>query len=392
MFLRSTSILSAICALLLALGVPATAQSVQITVPVAYLYDVTTRSVLFAKGADDLVPPASLIKLMTAEVVFDALKRGEITPETEYQVTEPAWRKGGAPSRSAAMSAALNSRIAVRDLLQGLIVMSANDAALVLAEGMVKSEDAFTLRMQERAKAIGLTRSQIRNPTGFTHPDQRVSAREMAQIAVHLFNTYPDHMALFAQREFTWNSIRQTNRNPLLAMGIGADGMQTGNLADSGFNLVGSAVQDGRRLIVVVMGADAAEKRSAEARRLLEWGFRNFEQKKLLERGVVLGEAQVTGGVRTQVALGLKDDISFLMPKAVQDTVTTRIVYNGPLRAPVAAGTEMGRLTVLRGTVIALEVPVMTLESVEQGSLRRRALDNLWGWFGSFLPQRAAKS
>jgi serine-type D-Ala-D-Ala carboxypeptidase (penicillin-binding protein 5/6) len=377
---------------LLALGTPAHGQSVQVTVPVAYLYDVATRSVLYAKGADDLVPPASLIKLLTAEVVFDALKRGEITLETEYPVTESAWHKGGAPSRSAAMYAALNSRIAVRDLLQGLVVMSANDAALVLAEGMAKSEEAFVTRMQERAKLIGLSRSTIRNPTGFAHPEQRATAREVAQLGAHLFVTYPEQMALFAQREFTWNAIRQTNRNPLLTQGIGADGMQTGNINETGFNLVGSAMLDGRRLIVVVMGADTAEKRGAEARRLLEWGFRNFEPKKLLERGVVLGEAQVTGGVRAQIAIGLNDDISFLMPKSAQDGITTRITYNGPLRAPVAAGTEIGRLTVLRGSVVALEAPVMTLESVEQGSLRRRVLDNLWGWLGSFLPQRTPKT
>ncbi len=374
-----------------ALGTPLHAQSVQVTVPAAFLYDVTTRSVLFAKGADDLLAPASLIKLLTAEVVFDALKRGEITPETDYPVTESAWRKGGAPSRSAAMYAALNSRIAVRDLLQGLIIMSANDAALVLAEGVAKNEGAFVTRMQERARLIGMSRSTVRNPTGFAHPEQRVTPRELALLAAHLHATYPEQMAVFAQREFTWNSIRQTNRNPLLSQGIGADGMQTGNLTDSGFHLVGSAVQEGRRLILVIMGADAADKRAAEARRLLDWGFRNFEPRKLMERGVTLGEAQVMGGVRAQVALGLKDDISFLMPKSVQDTVTTRITYSGPLRAPVAAGTEIGRLFVLRGAVVALEAPVIALETVEQGSLRRRALDNLWGWFISLLPQRAAK-
>eukprot|EP01036_Dinobryon_divergens_P051870 gene51870-69422_t len=211
---------------------PLLAQSVQVTAPIAYLYDVNTRSPLFEKAADELFPPASIIKLLTAETVFAALKEGRITLQTEYPITEDVWRRGGAPSRGAAMFAPLNSRIAVSDLLQGLIVMSGNDAALALAAGLGGSETAFVALMQERAKAIGLTRSQVRNATGFSHPEQKVSAREMARLALHVIETYPENYPLFGQREFTWNAIRQTNRNPLLAMNIGADGMKTGNIGD----------------------------------------------------------------------------------------------------------------------------------------------------------------
>ncbi len=376
-----------------AAGKDALAQSIQTAAPIAYLYDVNTRSPLFEKAADELFPPASIVKLLTAETVFHALKDGKITPQTEYAITEDVWRRGGAPSRGAAMFAPLNSRIAVSDLLQGLIVMSGNDAALALAAGLAGTEAGFVGRMQERARVIGLTRSQIRNATGFSHPEQKVSAREMAKLALHLIETYPENYALFGQREFTWNAIRQTNRNPLLAMNIGADGMKTGNIGDAGFGLVGSAVQNERRLIVVIMGADTALARAADARKLLEWGFSNFERRKLLEKQIPLTEAKVTGGLATSVPLGLKDDIDLLLPKSALDTVQTRINYLTPLKAPIAEGTEVGRLTVIRsGGAIALDVPVVALTEVPQGSLRKRAFDNSWEWFLNLFRRGSSKA
>jgi serine-type D-Ala-D-Ala carboxypeptidase (penicillin-binding protein 5/6) len=373
-------------------GKSAIAQSVQTAAPIAYLYDVNTRSPLFEKGADELFPPASIVKLLTAETVFAALKEGRITPQTDYPITEDVWRRGGAPSRGAAMFAPLNSRIAVSDLLQGLIVMSANDAALALAAGLGGSEAAFVTRMQERAKAIGLTRSQIRNATGFAHPEQMVSAREMAKLALHIIETYPESYPLFGQREFTWNAIRQTNRNPLLAMNIGADGMKTGNIGDAGFGLVGSAVQNGRRLIVVIMGADSAQTRAADARKLLEWGFSNFERRKLLDKQVPLTEAKVTGGIAPTVTLGLKEDVELLLPKSALDVVQTRIQYLTPLKAPVEKGAEVGRLTVTRAGAMALDVPIIALDEVAQGSLGKRALDNSWEWFLNLFRRGGVKT
>ncbi len=376
----------------LALAPGARAQSIQTAAPVAALYDVGTRSFLFLKGGDQLMPPASLVKLLTAEVVFDALSKGEITLEQELPITENVWRKGGAPSGGAAMYAPLNSRVAVSDLLQGLIVQSGNDAALALAEGIAKTEAAFVLRMQERAKSLGLQRSQFRNPTGFAHPEQRVTAREMALLAAHVITTYPERYPLFGQREFTWNRIRQTNRNPLLAMGIGADGLKTGNIAEAGFNLVGSALQDGRRLIVVIMGAESAVVRAAEARKLLEWGFRNFERRKLLDRATPLTEARVSGGLRRQIGVGLAEDIELLLPKSAADPVAVRITFLSPLKAPIAAGQAVGTLSVMRGDVKAMETPVIALDAAEIGPLWRRAMDNGWEWIAGLFRRGGAKT
>ncbi len=387
-FLQSCflTILMAFCAI-----PSAFAQSIQITSPVAFLYDVGTRSVLFEKAADDLVAPASLVKLLTAETVFDALAKGEITKETEFPITENVWRRGGAPSGGAAMYAPINSRVAVVDLLQGLIVMSGNDAALAFAEGIAGSEQAFVQRMQKRAAILGLKRSQFRNATGFTHAEQRVTAREMAILALHIISNYPELYTLFGQREFTWNKIRQTNRNPLLPMNIGADGLKTGNTAEAGFNLVASAVQNDRRLIAVVLGAESAQVRAADSRKLLEWGFANFERKTLLEKSVPLTEAKVSGGTAGTVNLGLAHDLEALMPRSALDPVTVRITYKGPLKAPIEIGAEVGLLVLLRGKVIALEAPVVALESVPEGSLTKRAWDNAADSVLSLLRRGSAK-
>ena len=365
---------------LLAAAMPVLAQSVQVSAPIAYLLDVGTGGMLFEKKADDPHPPGSVLKLLTAETVFKALQDGEITLEQEFPITEQVWRRGGAPAGSVAMFAPLNSRVSVGNLLQGLIVQSANDAALALAEGIGKGEAGFVTRMQERAKAIGLTRFEARNATGYGHPEQRVSARDAAKLTLHIIQNHPDRFPLFAQREFTWNNIRQTNRNPLLTMNIGADGMMSGMVQDSGFNLVGTAQQAGRRLVVVVFGAENAQARSADARRLLEWGFANFERKKLLEKGVPLADARVSGGTRAELPIGLKDDIELLLPKSAQDNVTVSINHRSPLRAPIAIGDEVGRLQVKRNQAVALDVPVVALEAAEQGSLRKRAWDNSVEW------------
>jgi len=363
----------------------AIAQSVQVSSPIAFLLDVETNGMLFEKKADEAHPPASLVKLLTAETVFHALSKGEATLEQEFPITETVWRRGGAPAGGAAMFAPLNSRVSVSNLMQGLIVQSANDAALALADGIARSEAAFVGRMQERARTIGLKQSQFRNATGYAHPEQRVTARDMAALARHVVETYADRTALFSQRDFTWNNIRQTNRNPLIALNIGADGLTSGNMTDAGFNIVGTAQQDGRRLIVVVMGAESAAARIADARRLLDWGFGNFEKRKLLDKDQALTDAKVSGGTRPEVPLGLKDDIVLLLPKSAQDTVTTTILYRSPVRAPVEVGMPIGRLQVKRNQAVALEVPIVALEASPLGSLPKRAWDNSLDWMGGLI-------
>ncbi|MBE7247646.1 MAG: D-alanyl-D-alanine carboxypeptidase, partial [Actinomycetospora chiangmaiensis] len=211
-----------------ALAAPAQAQSFQTAAPHAILIDADSGSVLFEKAADERFSPASMAKLMTTDIVFEALKSGRLSMDTEFTVTEDAWKRGGAGGGGSSMFAQVNSRIKMSDLLRGLIVQSGNDAAITIAENMAGTEESFAGLMNQRAKEIGLTNSTFRNATGYSAPDQKVTARDMAKLAIHIIDTYPDLYKIFAEKEFTWNKIRQQNRNPLLALDIGADGLKTG--------------------------------------------------------------------------------------------------------------------------------------------------------------------
>ena len=240
-------------------------EAFQTSIPAAILLDPDSDSMLFEKNGDQLVAPASLAKLMTLEYVFNEIKQGRLKLDDTFNISENAWRKGGAPSHGSTMFAAIHSDVKVDDLIHGIIVNSANDACIAIAEGMAGNETAFGALLTKRAREIGLEKSTFTNADGFPDPNLRVTAREMAELARHIMQTYPDFYPYFAEREFTWNNIRQQNRNPLLGMGIGADGMKTGETAEAGFNLVGSAVQDNFRLIVVVTGAKSDKERADEA-------------------------------------------------------------------------------------------------------------------------------
>ena len=231
------------------------AESFTTSAPHALLLDYDSGSVLFERDADKPVPPASLTKMMTMAIVFQALKDGKISLDDEFVISENAWRRGGAPSHGSAMFAAVHSRVKLSDLLRGVIVQSGNDAAIAIAEGLMGNETAFAKLMTDRAKEIGLASATFRNAEGYPDPDQKISARDLARLATHIIRNFPEYYEIYGEREFTWNKIRQQNRNPLLAMNIGADGLKTGFLKEAGYNLVGSAVQGGQRLIVVVLGA-----------------------------------------------------------------------------------------------------------------------------------------
>ena len=251
----------------------------QVAAPHAILIDAENGGVLYERDADKLIFPASLAKLMTAEYVFNELKHGRIKLTDEYTVSENAWRKGGAPSHGSTMFAAIHSRVSVDALLHGMIIQSANDACIVFAEALAGNESAFGAKLTKRAREIGLTQSVFTNSNGLPDPNEKVTTRELAMLTRHIILDYPDFYKLFGQREFTWNKIRQLNRNPLLTMDIGADGLKTGFTKEAGYGLVGSAVQNGLRLIVVVNGLKTAKERGADAKKLLEWGFRTFEQR-----------------------------------------------------------------------------------------------------------------
>ena len=359
----------------------------QTSVPNAILIEAESGTVLYEQNADQLVAPASLTKLMTAEVVFNEIKEGNLKLDEEFIVSENAWRKGGAPSGGSTMFAAIHSRIKVSDLLQGVIIQSGNDACIVLAEGIAGNESAFSRLMNGRARELGLEKSNFTNAAGLPDPDMRVTMRELAKLSQHLIATYPEFYKWYGERDFTWNKIRQQNRNPLLTMNIGADGLKTGFTNEAGYNLVGSALQNGMRLIVVVAGAKTANERADEARKLLNWGFTGFEQRLLFAEGQAVGDARLYGGEARYVPLVAagKKPIRLMVPKNSGERILARIVYRGPVAAPVEQGQKIGVLRVWRGDNVALEVPLEAADSVAGGSLPRRAFDAVAELFGGML-------
>jgi D-alanyl-D-alanine carboxypeptidase (penicillin-binding protein 5/6) len=347
----------------------------QTSAPFAILIDADSGSVLFEKSADQLMYPASLSKLMTAEVVFNEIKQGRLSPDAELVISENAWRRGGAPSRGSTMYAEIHSRVKVADLLKSVVIQSGNDACIALAEGIAGNEIAFAAMMNKRAKELGLTKSNFVNSTGLHEPEHKTTARELAKLAQYIIRTYPDFYSYYGEREFTWNKIRQQNRNPLLAMNLGADGLKTGFTKEAGYGLVGSAVQNGLRLIVVVNDLKTAKDRADEARKLLEWGFKGFESRLLFAEGETVAEAKLFGGEKGRVALTGEREIRLLVPRGGNDKIVARVVYTGPIPAPVEKGRRVGTLKVWRGDHVALEVPLQTAESVDKGAVSQRAFD-----------------
>ena len=268
------AVLVALASLLLLAGLaPGRAAAPQTSVPFALLVDFETGATLFAKNADAAMAPASTTKILTAEIVFDAVAEGRLRLDDAAPISPRAAHEGDAESGGSSMFAQAGSQVRVEDLLRGLVVASGNDAAIALAERVAGSEEAFVALMNQRAHELGMTRSRFANAWGGGDPRQRVTAHDMARLAAYVIRTYPQFYPYFGEPEFAWNGVRQQNRNPLLAMNIGADGVKTGHLGQSGFGLVGSAVHNGHRLILVLNGARTEEERAREARRLLEWGF-----------------------------------------------------------------------------------------------------------------------
>jgi serine-type D-Ala-D-Ala carboxypeptidase (penicillin-binding protein 5/6) len=345
--------------------------------PTAILTEASSGAVLFEKNADELRAPSSMMKLVTAEVVFHAIKQGDIKLTDEYRVSENAWRRGGAPAGGSTMFAALNSKISVDDLLHGAIIQSGNDACIVLAEAMAGNERAFAEVMTKRARELGLTRSTFGNSNGLPDPGNKMTVRELATLARYIIQTYPEFYKLFGEKEFTWNKIRQPNRNPLLNSLEGADGLKTGFTKEGGYGMVGSAVQNGTRLIVAINGLEDPEDRATEAKKMLEWGFRNFEVRTVFAENQTIGYAKVFGGDIRSVALASHEPVKVMVQKNGSDKLIARVVYRGPVRAPFEAGQKVGVVKVWRGANVAVETPVYATESVGRGSTMRRAVDGV---------------
>jgi serine-type D-Ala-D-Ala carboxypeptidase (penicillin-binding protein 5/6) len=369
-------------ALLLAAITPATAQTPPpkkddfvISAPYAILIDADSGTVLFEKNADKANPPASMSKMMTVEVVLHQIAEGKLKFEDEMTISENAWRKGGAPAGGSAMFAALHSRVSVRDLLHGVMIQSGNDACIALAEGIAGSELAFSEMMNKRAAELGLTQSHFVNATGLHDPEHKMSVRDLAKLAQYIIHTYPEAYKFYGEREFTWNKVRQQNRNPLLAMGIGADGIKTGFTKEAGYGLAGSAVNNDLRLIAVGNGFKSMKERGEEMRKLLEWGFRSFEARSLFAAGETIGEAKMYGGAKGRVTLVSAQPVRLLVPRTNSEKLSAKVVYSGPIVAPVEKGKPIGKLKVWRGDNVVLEVPLEAGEDVGPGGLPQRAFD-----------------
>ena len=344
--------------------------------PTAILIEASSGSVLFEKNADELRAPSSMMKLMTAEVVFNAMKKGDIKLTDEYRISENAWRKGGAPSGGSTMFAAINTRS--RSTIS-CMARSSRAAMIRLhraRRGHCRQREHLCRDfMTKRARELGLTKSTFGNSNGLPDPGNKMTVRELAQLARHIILTYPDMYKLFGEKEFTWNKIRQQNRNPLLNAMPGADGLKTGYTKEGGYGMVGSAVQNDTRLIVVVNGLEDPDDRATEAKKMLEWGFRNFETRTLFAANQPIGYAKMFGGDSRSVRLASPEPIKVMVPKNGSEKLIARVIYSGPVRAPVAAGQKVGVIRVWRGGNIAMEAPVYAADAVGTGSTMRRAID-----------------
>ena len=339
----------------------------------AYMIDAETGTVLLSQNENQPFPPASLAKLMTVEVVLDALSKGQVTAETAYPVSEYAWRTGGAPSRTSTMFAALKSSVSINDLLTGIIVQNANDGCIVVAEGMAGSDAAFAKRMTVRAGELGMSSSTFTNSTGLPDPGNRTTARDMVRLAQHLRDTYPERYGLFTKPDFEWNRIFQRNKNTLLMPGSGIDGLGLGFAEGSGFAAVVSAERDGRRVYLALAGIVDDKTRQEEARRVVDWGLTAFEKRHLFSKDEAVGSVSVYGGDVSHIDLSPKEDVSVLVPVNNPDRISGRIVYRWPLNAPLDVGANAGTLKIFSGERLLREVPLYTKAAVGKGSLTQNA-------------------
>ncbi|WP_408015573.1 D-alanyl-D-alanine carboxypeptidase family protein [Rhizobium alarense] len=350
-----------------------------------YLVEAETGTVLYARGEDEPVPAASLAKLMTVAVVFRAISAGEISLDTTYTVSEHAWRTGGAPSGTATMFAALKSSIRIDDLLRGVMIQNANDGCIILAEGLAGSEAAFAGRMNAEARRIGLTVSTFANATGLPDPGNRVTMRELVHLARYLHDTFPALYARYSEPEFEWNRILQRNKNPLVAMKIGVDGLGMGYADGYGFGLVSSVNRDGRRLYLAMGGLETDKARIEEARRVIDWAMTAFERRTLFAAGETIAEASVYGGDVSHVPLMTPEKVDVFLPVDNGERLSARVVYTWPIRAPVKPGLPMGTLRIWNGERLLREVPLETAAAVDVGTLKGRALDALQELFFFWL-------
>jgi D-alanyl-D-alanine carboxypeptidase (penicillin-binding protein 5/6) len=379
----SNMMLSRLCPVLLlvALALAALpARAFETAASAAWVYDMTTGTVLMDKNADQPLPPASMSKLMTINMLFEALKDGRVTMETEFAVSSRATAMEGST-----MFLQETDRPTVSDLIHGMIVNSGNDACVVVAEGLAGTEEAFAAQMTERGKALGMSASVFMNSSGWPDPGHRMSMRDLGILGKRLIEDFPDYYPIFAETEFNYKDrapANARNRNPLLELGVGADGLKTGHTQEAGYGLVGSAKQGDRRIIFSITGLPSDEARAEEAERIVGWAFRQFSEKTVAKTGVRIAEAEVHLGAAETVGLVPAEDVRLLVPALVQDSMTAEVVYNGPLIAPVTKGTAVAELIIHAPDLPDRRVPLVAEVDVGKAGFFKRlttAADALYG-------------
>ncbi|EJF75872.1 D-alanyl-D-alanine carboxypeptidase [Bartonella alsatica] len=365
------------------------AQNFQSSASQLLLLDNDTGTILFEKQSDITFFPASLTKLMTAEVIFHQLKEGLLSSTQKFKVSENAWHKGGAPSGTTTMFAKINSEISISDLLHGLIIVNGNDAAIILAEGVSGSEADFAKLMNQRAKILGLSHSHFVNATGLPEEGQLVTLRDMVTLARHIVREYPDYYTLYRKPHFTWNNIFQRNKNPLISKKIGVEGFGFGYSEDEGFSMVVSVYKNHRRLFLAINGLKDGKRKAKEVEHILQWGMTAFDLKTIFTKGETVGCASVYGGTQNSVSLIVQEPISFMLSNEKKMNIKAKIKYHGPLKAPIILGQSVGVIQILEDKKVLLEKPVFAGKNVQEGSFFTKVKNAFYeitiGWLRKYF-------
>lgn len=361
----------------------AAAQAFETRATAAWVYDVTTGTVLMDKNADAPLPPASMSKLMTINMLFEALRDGRVTMDTTFAVSARAKAMGGST-----MFLQESDRPTVSDLIHGMIVNSGNDACVVVAEGLAGTEEAFAQQMTLRAQALGMQNSVFVNASGWPAPDHRMSMRDLGILAKRLVMEFPEYYPIFSETSFNYKDrapANANNRNPLLALGVGADGLKTGHTSEAGYGLVGSAKQGDRRVIFVITGLASEKDRAEEAERIVSWAFRQFVEKTLVKAGTRVTEAEVWMGSVDRIGLVPASDVRLLVPALVQEGTTADVSYTGPLKAPLKAGEKMGEMVVHVPDLPDVRVDLVVEADVAAGGFVKRVSTAAQKLFSEYL-------
>ncbi|MBR2299849.1 MAG: D-alanyl-D-alanine carboxypeptidase [Alphaproteobacteria bacterium] len=348
----------------------------------AILVDFDTGAYIYTKNHEDQMPPASMSKLMTVYIIFDKLKTGTLSLDDEFTVSENAWRKGGAASGGSTMFLKIGENVKVDDLLRGIIVQSGNDACIVAAENIAGSEEDFAMLMNETAEKLGLKNSVFANSTGLPDENQKMSAEDLAILARAIIKEFPQYYHIFQEKEFTYNGIKQGNRNPLLYSMSGADGLKTGHTEEAGFCLTGSAVRGNRRLIEVIAGLSSNKERSEESERLMSYGFREFNNYTLFKKGQVIEQAKVWYGAKKTVDMVIPVDVVQTLEKNQTKGYKFKVVYDEPLKAPVKKGSVIGKIVMTTPAGEVQKFDLLAAEDVAKIGVFKHLIENVKYYIG----------